>query len=308
VTPVIIFPIWPFNLAETMGTNFMSKWVHWTSAHPQVRRLPLAVAVPHHLRLPPHWKLVEDLGQPVETFSQLSQPCAAGPVCFERVIGCRMAEGVARTTTNASKAWEDFRSSVVSKRCPEGQGKRRAANGTIVVAFTIRGHSRNIRNLDSLLEACRGLGLLAGRPVECKSVKFKNILEDVCAVQDIDIMVGIHGAQLMNALLMRPGSSLLEIRANLWWEADEHGVLTNPSSWPNTLAQELWLTNNTRYFFYGALQNESFPYKQSAVPGRDSDVEVSWPLLQCMLQRIATAGDQGGHPVRLNAGCSRAAA
>mmetsp|Transcript_26871 Transcript_26871/g.55805 ORF Transcript_26871/g.55805 Transcript_26871/m.55805 type:complete len:108 (-) Transcript_26871:297-620(-) len=104
---------------------------------------------------------------------------------------------------------------------------------------------------------------------------------------------------------MRPGASLLEVRPHGWWDTGPEGRLLDPDAWPNVLAQKVWLTNRTRYWFYGALANESFPDSRSKVPGRDSDVQVSWPLLKCMLERIATSSSHDDLSLKVNAGCSR---
>ena len=71
----------------------------------------------------------------------------------------------------------------------------------------------------SAAEAClRGVGQLEGMPVpernllaSCVQVEMPSLKAGIAAAQLADIFVGPHGANIANAWLMRPGSSVVEV-------------------------------------------------------------------------------------------------
>jgi len=326
VTPLIIYPYFPFNMCETF-LHFLVPWVHWLAANPDMRRRPLAIAMPHGLDLPSFWRLPENLGVAVETFAALSAPVdGTPPLCFEDIIGCSgfaWKPTLGFKATDGGKAWEDFREVVVANHCPSLaaelqvqvqaqaqalEGPAAAAEaGPLVVAFAQRSTPRAIRNLDGLLANCSNATTSTGRRIQCQEIHLKDVAEDVCKIQGIDVLVGVHGAHLTNALLMRRSTSLIEVRAYTWYELS--GRIDNATHWFNIFARLFWMTNNTRYWWYGAAEDESFPHPGSPFPGRDSDVDVRWDVLHCMLERVEIARDNPSiHRTLttvLSAGCQR---
>jgi len=317
VTPLVVYPTWPFNFGDTLGSQFFHGYVDWASQHPEMYNLPLAVALPHNFLLPSFWRLLNGMGLGVESFSLLSAATHdEPPLCFKKIIGCSQF-GPRETwrealSKDSPKAWEAFRKTVVGDMCPSDLASlsKNAREQRVVVGFVQRTKARQLRNLKDMLKQCDALGTLGGKRIECRKVEFSDVLKDVCQLQDLDVIVGTHGAQLANAHLMRPGSSLIEVRAKDWYAVDSDGRLKDPDSWTSTIAQSLWYTNNTRYWWYGADAEDSFPDTRSKVPGRDSDVVMQWPTLACMMEKVILFGTEheayrnSDIPMLRNAGCS----
>lgn len=316
VTPVVAYPTWPFNFGDTLGRHFFHGYIDWASKHPEMYNLPLAIALPHNLLLPSFWRLLEGVGVGVESFAVLSETRDDKPLCFNKIIGCshfdKDSNWRAATPVDSPKAWETFRTTVVHNNCPSRRASQseRSRDKQVVVGLAQRTRGRRLRNLEELLKECRALGTLGGKHIECRKVEFSDILKDLCSLQDLDVLVGTHGAQLANALFMRQGSNLIEVRANDWYDVDMEDRLKDPGTWSSQIAQSFWFTNNTRYWWYGAGAKDSFPDTRSKVPGRDSDVFVQWPILACMLEKVmllrpdhnAYAGS--ALPMVRNAGCT----
>ena len=55
--------------------------------NPGAEGLPLAVATPYGLELPPYFKLVSALGTRILDFSAVSR---CKQLCFEKIVGCRL--------------------------------------------------------------------------------------------------------------------------------------------------------------------------------------------------------------------------
>jgi capsular polysaccharide biosynthesis protein len=53
-------------------------------------------------------------------------------------------------------------------------------------------------------------------------VELPDLLTGIAAAQQADIFVGAHGANLANAWLMRPGSSVIELTMFQFDETDAH--------------------------------------------------------------------------------------
>jgi len=324
VTPLILFSIWPYNMAETF-LRVIVPWVHWLATNPDMERRPLVLAAPHGLELPSFWRLLENMGVAVETFAALSAPTqGTQPFCFEEVIGCkvdtRSPSELDYRATDEGVAWESFRRVTVAHHCPglagTAQAQAQVLQGPeaalekepLVVAFADRSTPRRIRNLDQLLAECRQATTPGGRPISCRKIHFKDVAQDVCKLQDIDVLVGTHGAHLSNALLMRPGTSLIELRASQWIDPiDQHGRIIDVQNWDHFFAALLWMTNSTRYWMYKAPDEDSFAYPGSPYPGRDSDVNARWAWLRCMLGKVEQArGNAAFHAsltTTMGAGC-----
>ena len=54
--------------------------------------------------------------------------------------------------------------------------------------------------------------------MNCSAVRFSDVRKDVCLMQDLDVVVGTHGAQLANGLFLPPRTSVVEIRAWGWFD------------------------------------------------------------------------------------------
>ena len=85
-----------------------------------------------------------------------------------------------------------------------------AAPGATRVLFENRsGRGRRILNLWPLLAQCNTLpGFVCG----ARTFGTGQLADDVLAVRDVDVFVGMHGAGLSHAFFMRHGAALVEVR------------------------------------------------------------------------------------------------
>jgi hypothetical protein len=312
-TPVIFYPTYPFNMAESMGENFMFAWAEFEQKYPAARKVPLTIAIPYDLSLPGHFRLLENAERKVEAFSAVSAECDdTAPLCFDEVVGCTSGitdenrvmpwKKPAQTGPEWSGAvgWEAFRTRVVHSRCPNWRNENRSDAAPVRVVFTKRTKNRRILNLNETLAACNG-AVVAGRRLECTAVAFLDVLSDVCALQDVDVLVGTHGADLGNAMLMRRGTSLIELRAHEWWTDEVPGLPGKIDGWANFYVQKLWYTNSTYYWWYGADKEHSELNVPSHV-ARDKDIRVEWPQLSCTLAKAIATTSQADYEARAQFG------
>merc|ERR1711908_16672 len=96
---------------------------------------------------------------------------------------------------------------------------------------------------------------------------------------------------------MRPGTSLIEIRAYGWWGSGPKGFPNaDMNFWGNFYMARLWYTNSTFYWWYGANDTDSWyndeelsALKNQLIKGmvaRDKDVRVYWDRLKCTLATV----------------------
>ena len=75
-------------------------------------------------------------------------------------------------------------------------------------------------------------------------------------LQELDVLVTIHGAQVANGMLMKQGASVIEVRQSGWWstaqQLDEDGdsvaVLGDLEHWSNIYPRLFWRDNHTFYW------------------------------------------------------------
>lgn len=312
ITPVVVYPFWPFNFAETLYPDFFYPWVDFLKNEPSAQ-LPVVVALPHGLRVPDFWKLMEPLVPAVESFGTISAECsgyssgtasrrqsnspaAAGPMCFNQIIGCsafhvgKAAPGersLHNTQSSAPANWQAFVQETVSHRC----GALPTRGSDLVVGILQRAHNRRLLNIAEILSACRAAPLIDGRRLVCKELDFDNphLQTEVCKVQDVDVLIGTNSGQLATSMFMRPGSSMIEVRAQDWYHPNAAGEISDPNHWSNAFLQTLWQTNSTQYWWYGASKANSVRGPHSTY-ARDDDVRLTWATLECMLKQIVLVG------------------
>jgi capsular polysaccharide biosynthesis protein len=66
------------------------------------------------------------------------------------------------------------------------------------------------------------LCLPAVHALPAAQVEFKSVFDGMAAAQQADIFVGVHGANMVNGWFMRPGSSIIELTAFGFDEAQQH--------------------------------------------------------------------------------------
>lgn len=311
ITPILVYTSYPFNFGDSMGPYFMHSWVQALEKHEELRRLPVIMALPHGFALPPYFRLAENLGPPIEAFGTVARECPAGPLCFKTLIGCG---GIMKRpwwkniADDKGAAWRRFRATTVRNLCASiagigGGSQTQTAAGApgkrkkLVVGFTWRDSGRNILNVGSMMDSCANHNpRQAGLDLECRIVKLGDVMQDVCIMQELDVLVGLHGAQLLTGLFMRPGSSLVEVRAKGFYSVDSSGRQLQIDSWMNAIRHKFMMTNNTWHWLYGVETGHVYPIPRPpnilGLPARDANVELSWSRLLCMLELIASVADR----------------
>jgi len=301
VVPVILKGKgWPFTIGEVYF-RILAPWLSFAFNQRSVRHLPVVVPVPHRFELPDFYRILEPWVPSVESFETLGQRCNSGPLCFKRVIGCHPGTDY-RLNSHwhlGAASWAKVVNGIVEHYCGAALARPLQRTG-LTVAFAMRGGRsaqyngyRQLLNVDELLSACANVTILGSR-VTCRTIDFKSLTEDVCVMQEIDVMVSPTGSQIINSFFMRPGSSVIEIRPPRWYNQplDSRGnyVLPDPPSWVLAFHHIAWLANYTFYWWYGL--NDARLYSQP--PGtrisRDMNVRLRWPVLACMLKKILRVG------------------
>lgn len=308
--PVMFWSHWSTNFGESF-TNFLFEWLMLATRDVEAKQHPLILVNAYSFPLPRFWRLLEAFYPAIESVGTLGRNCGdTDPPCFRKVIGCgRSANFDAhRNTVQRSPAleWAAVLAELVPHFCSPSAtlpSSLDVREDKLVVGFGKRDRNRLILNLPELLVACSG-AVVSGRRLECVEYEFSDITKDICWLQGIDVLVTTHGANAANANFMRPGTSMIELKAK--------GTYENPdvTSWLNACKAELWLTNSTFYWFYGLNESEcSDPgtvhydgenHKMTAgVYPRDWDTSPDWSVLQGILEEVVSVGgDKAGYEKR----------
>ena len=138
---------------------------------------------------------------------------------------------------------------------------------------------RRISNLAQLLEQCAGW---TGVGVRCSAREFgkQGVASDIRAVREADVLVGTHGSALDNALFMRRGSAMIEVRP--------YGF---EGQWPDRYLKLLTAIENAVHYYQistGAPQLSSPrpPYDVLAWDAWNRDTKVPWRTLSGVLRTI----------------------
>lgn len=138
---------------------------------------------------------------------------------------------------------------------------------------------RRISNLEQLLEQCAGW---RGVGVRCSAREFgrHGVASDVLAVREADVLVGTHGSALDNALFMRRGSAMVEVRP--------YGF---EGQWPDRYLKLLTGIENAVHYYQissGAPQLSSPrpPYDVLPWDAWNRDTKLPWRTLTSVLRTI----------------------
>eukprot|EP00927_Polykrikos_kofoidii_P069311 TRINITY_DN64724_c0_g1_i1.p1 TRINITY_DN64724_c0_g1~~TRINITY_DN64724_c0_g1_i1.p1 ORF type:complete len:499 (+),score=44.17 TRINITY_DN64724_c0_g1_i1:54-1550(+) len=278
VVPVIMFSDFPTSFGATFRRMF--SWIIFYEAS-LVHNQPLIVPVLWRLKLPDFWRLWEPLVPRIEEFDVLSYSCETRePLCFRQVAGCKIDEswGMSSSALNPKRYWPVALARVVRHWCPAEAFAVRSKQNPFVIAFGQRTLYRLIRNLPEIVQACNGT-VVNGRRFHCKEIVFTSPLKDVCWLQSVDILVSVHGSQVANAFYMRPGTAMIEVKAS---------VSPDITNRVNVHWRQAWLTNSTFYWMYEVGSRHRFSSVSPTVDEIDSDVELDWGVLKCLLTTIIT--------------------
>ncbi|CAL8463209.1 g2743 [Coccomyxa elongata] len=226
--PLIWWPWWPFNPAD----------VYLNSVLPLERMLREGV-IDNQVWLVPvldglqtprfyEWWFAPLSQQPVMPLGDLSARTRAGSRCFKRMLFCNLP-GLWKQPFDQnwtaglqpSLVGQKIVDHYIPERSPQVKKAIAAAtSGTVTalkVAFIERRKSRHILNLKDLINECNELTVGEAfdlRAVQCTAVSFDdvgNFTALLAELQTIDILVGVHGAGLVNTYFLRPGAAFVEI-------------------------------------------------------------------------------------------------
>ncbi|CAL8463208.1 g2742 [Coccomyxa elongata] len=157
----------------------------------------------------------------VETLDEVSARTRLGKRCYERIVLCELhcfwnwppdgswLDGLQPTSVGRQIVRHHLSSGRNTSDEPTN-GPRRS----VKVALIERKGHRKILNLNEVAQRCRGLAPADGRALTCTIISFDDISDFPALLrelQTIDILVGMHGAGLINAFFMRPGTAFIEI-------------------------------------------------------------------------------------------------
>ncbi|KAL4424793.1 hypothetical protein ABPG77_000833 [Micractinium sp. CCAP 211/92] len=156
---------------------------------------------------------------------------------------------------------------------------------------------RQLLNAEALVRSCNAwrYQLPAGGEVsaDCRQVELPNLEAGIAAAQEADVFIGMHGANMANSYLMRPGSSTIEITPY------EFGKMKGVFGPCTQNAQDA----SSRLLWWSAVVCDaslSTPGPEEAAgrePSRwwprDRSSRVPWAVLQTILEEIVqVAGDR----------------
>lgn len=221
--PLIWWPWWPFNAGDF--TLASAAPLHAMLQEGIVDRNIKFTPVLDGYRMPEYidWELQPFSNHKVETLEDLSSRERAGARCYDTILLCKPHGLWNRRPDWMKQAWHHFlKFGDFGQQIVEHYRKHlpviKKSEGTFKVAFIERHHKRRIENYSELLEWCNTkLQLPAGsrfKEVSCVPLNLDHAdryLQTLAEMQTVDVLVGSHGAGLINHMFMRKGTSFLEI-------------------------------------------------------------------------------------------------
>ncbi|CAK0784591.1 hypothetical protein CVIRNUC_007795 [Coccomyxa viridis] len=223
--PLVWWPWWPFNAADVfMGSLLpLERMLREGAISSQVRPVPVLDG----LRLPAfyQWWFAPFFERKVTPLADISDRSRAGRRCFEHVIMCS-PQGIFNQPANGSwlngtlpfatgQQIVDYHIEKVPTSQPVSTpGLPAPKQDLLKVALIERSNTRHIVNLPDILTACNEELQAAGRQAHCTALSFDGVNDFPALLrelQTVDVLVGVHGAGLINSFFMRPGSAMVEI-------------------------------------------------------------------------------------------------
>ncbi|KAL3136014.1 hypothetical protein ABBQ32_007051 [Trebouxia sp. C0010 RCD-2024] len=221
--PLIWWPWWPFNAGDF--TLASAAPLHAMLQEGIIDRNVKFTPVLDGFRMPEYidWELQPFSNFKIETLDDISSRERSGARCWENMLLCKPHGLWNRRPDWMKQAWHhflkfgDFGQQVVEyyrKHLPVIH----KAETTFKVAFIERHHKRRIENYNDLLAWCNTkLELPAGSrftEVDCVPLNLDHAdryLQTLAEMQTVDVLVGSHGAGLINHMFMRKGTAFIEI-------------------------------------------------------------------------------------------------
>ncbi|KAL4436680.1 hypothetical protein ABPG75_003819 [Micractinium tetrahymenae] len=180
-------------------------------------------------------------------------------------------------------------------RPPNDASDRGGGSRRLKVLFLRRdSEGRQLLNAEELVRCCNGWkgrdpGSGAALTAECRQVSTPDLAAGVAAAQDADILVGIHGANMANSWLMRPGGSTIEVMPYGW--GDGPALSLSMFNGVDGTSQLLWwvlVTCDPALSTPGP--EEAAGTGSSKWWPRDRNVRLPWPALEGALAQALAAG------------------
>ena len=171
----------------------------------------------------------------------------------------------------------------------------------VVVARRPNSPRRNILNADQVIDWCNSgwkpSVVNTTDPVVgamCVWYDFENLFVSMSMMEQTDVLIGVHGAALINSLFMPLGSSLIEVKP-----------LQFVGLWPNHyLRRMLTLTDHNSSVFWYSINvvnasnsapgmDEVLHLGENYMYGRDRHVRLETKALATLMDRIATVDGDG---------------
>ncbi|KXZ54225.1 hypothetical protein GPECTOR_5g317 [Gonium pectorale] len=327
-TPLLFFHHFPFNVAEVYrfavnNIYFMQQRLRFFDEN-----ITLVPGTPYMSRVPPYTQFwlqpfsryaVTSLGSLSQRRPPGSPSASTGEGtavrCFSRFIVCKIT---LRKPTGAFYEAGQFVADYYMKKAEPLEanytGRLSAAMprealfdaGVLKVVFAVRSKShkdigRVLLNEDELIDLCNRQELKL--PADANFTIFRSIhcirhvfgvdnLYDMWLVRHMDVLVGVHGSALTNAMFMRPGSALIELRPF---------GFSGRESWPNIYMKSQ--TRKMEVFWFGIdvmsanlstpgeFESDMQPLYTRArgVLARDRNLVVPWTALAHQLLNAAVA-------------------
>ncbi|KAL4446247.1 hypothetical protein ABPG77_003054 [Micractinium sp. CCAP 211/92] len=333
--PVVWYPFWMKNFGHFLRDNSAKLW-GFIEDTPWADGIKLVPVTAEGLALPGfNYQLLQAMTPlRVETWADFSSrlpqaglpPEQPGPLpsaegnhqrCFDSMLICTHGLNITRWPLHGfgrhlvqtykhllapeARAAAETESAVRAGR----PGSPTAGSLTMLsVVFQTRvGDTRQILNLEELLQRCNKWqhttadGQRFG--FKCWEAEITDLTSGMTAAQLADVMVGVHGANLANGWMLRPGSSMIEIQAYgfdkhaphlqdplfnaedkesqvLWWVlqgCDPEGYVPSPAEAAGKGVAASWVKNRNVILRWEALQ---IALRQVADTG--GDMQQYWQL------------------------------
>lgn len=304
---MIWWPVFPMGFSEAFGNNALP-----------IHQLVAAGWLPPDAELLPasswfdYWYQPFS-SRPLDTMQRLEQ--RADTRCYRQLAVCKLASFVFdhtfQTERNGWRPWSAMQSVVdgipelrgearrlaeawrrPSLMLPVGDGSSLASELSVV--FVDRPGRRKLENAAVLAQSLDGTRVLGTR-VAATTHRFglRGFADDVRRMRTADVLVGPHGADLLNGLLMHAGASLVEIRGYLFT-----GALGTWSRWYEDMFAFEDIVHH--YVHELGVQETVGAAQLQASAGRPLNAHNTWnlnmvlpeELLTRTLQEIVSAGSR----------------
>ncbi|PSC69482.1 hypothetical protein C2E20_6958 [Micractinium conductrix] len=178
-----------------------------------------------------------------------------------------------------------------------GQPRARTAGRLRIMLMKRGDEGRQISNAAELLQRCNSWRYVppGGGPAvgaECSEIELPDLEAGVAAAREADVFIGVHGANLANGWMLRPGASVIEILP-YQFEDGRGATVFSTTNGKDATSQVLWwlaVLCDPAASTPGPLEaaGEGLPDWWP----RDRNTRVPWAVLEAALrQAVAVGGD-----------------